>query len=44
VIDGQVRHLKSLRGPNGEQLIAVARNNDKLEILRVNPPRKKVAR
>jgi hypothetical protein len=36
VIDGQVRDLKALRGPNGERLIAVARNNDKLEILRVN--------
>jgi enediyne biosynthesis protein E4 len=40
VIDGQVRDLKALRGPNGERLIAVARNNDKLEILRVNPPTK----
>jgi hypothetical protein len=39
-IEGQVRHLKALRGPNGERLIAVARNNDKLEILRVNPPRR----
>ena len=38
VIDGEVRDLKALRGPNGERLIAVARNNDKLEILRVNPP------
>ena len=36
VIDGQVRDLKSLLGPNGERLIAVARNNDKLEILRIN--------
>ena len=40
VIEGQVRHLKTLKGPNGERLIAVARNNDKLEILRVNPPRR----
>jgi hypothetical protein len=39
VIEGQVRHMKSLRGPRGERLIAVARNNDKLEILRVNPRR-----
>ena len=38
VIDGEVRDIKALRGPNGERLIAVARNNDKLEILRVNPP------
>ena len=35
VLDGQVRDLKALRGPNGERLIAVARNNDKLQILRV---------
>jgi len=40
VIDGQVRDMKALRGPKGERLIAVARNNDKLEILRVNPPRR----
>ena len=39
-IEGQVRHLKMLNGANGERLIAVARNNDKLEILRVNPPRR----
>jgi hypothetical protein len=39
VIEGQVRHMKSLRGPHGERLIAVARNNDKLEILRVTPRR-----
>ena len=35
VIDGQVRHMAMLRGANGKQLIAVARNNDKLEILQV---------
>ncbi|HVT05493.1 MAG TPA: VCBS repeat-containing protein [Thermoanaerobaculia bacterium] len=35
VIEGQVRRIKSLRGANGQRLIAVARNNDKLEILRV---------
>jgi hypothetical protein len=40
VIDGQVRDMKALRGPKGTRLIAVARNNDKLEILRVNPPRR----
>jgi len=40
VIEGQVRDMKALRGPNGERLIAVALNNDKLEILRVNPPRR----
>ncbi|MDP9204082.1 MAG: VCBS repeat-containing protein [Gemmatimonadota bacterium] len=40
VIEGQVRDLKALRGPNGERLIVVARNNDKLEILRIHPPKK----
>ncbi|MDQ6871201.1 MAG: VCBS repeat-containing protein [Gemmatimonadota bacterium] len=34
-IDGQVRRIKSLRGPNGQRLVVVARNNDKLEILRI---------
>ena len=36
VIQGQVRHLALLRGPHGAKLIAVARNNDRLEILQVN--------
>ena len=40
VIDGEVRDLRMLRGPNGERLIAVARNNDKLEILRINKPKR----
>jgi hypothetical protein len=35
-IDGQVRHLRSIRGANGERLIAVARNNDGVQILRVD--------
>jgi hypothetical protein len=34
VIDGQVRDMKSLRGANGQRLIVVARNNDKVMILR----------
>jgi hypothetical protein len=34
-IEGEVRRIRSLRGANGERLIVVARNNDKLEILRV---------
>ena len=38
VIDGEVRHMATLRGARGERLIVVARNNDKLEILRVQPP------
>ena len=41
VIEGQVRDMKSLRGPNGERLIVVARNNDTVEILRVNTARSK---
>ena len=35
MIDGQVRHMALLRGPGGAKLIAIARNNDKLEILEV---------
>jgi hypothetical protein len=35
VIDGQVRHLAILRGAGGKRLLAVARNNDKLEIWQV---------
>jgi enediyne biosynthesis protein E4 len=35
MIEGQVRHMALLRGPNGTKLIAIARNNDKLEILEV---------
>jgi hypothetical protein len=38
VIDGQVRDLKSLRGAKGERLIVVARNNDKVMILRQEQP------
>jgi hypothetical protein len=34
-IEGQVRRIRPLRSANGERLIVVARNNDKLEILRV---------
>jgi hypothetical protein len=34
-VDGQVRRIKSLRGAKGQRLIVIARNNDKLEILRV---------
>ncbi len=34
VIDGEVRDIKSLRGANGERLIVVARNNDKVIVLR----------
>ena len=35
VIDGQVRHMALLGGPGGMKRIAVARNNDTLEILQV---------
>ena len=34
-IDGQVRHMKMLHGPNGERLVVVARNNNTLQVLRV---------
>ncbi|HEX9607036.1 MAG TPA: VCBS repeat-containing protein [Gemmatimonadaceae bacterium] len=34
VIDGQVRDIKSLRSANGQRLIVVARNNDRVVILR----------
>jgi hypothetical protein len=37
VIGGEVRHMAALRGATGERLIVVARNNDKLELLRVQP-------
>jgi enediyne biosynthesis protein E4 len=36
-IQGQVRHMALLRGPHGAKLIAVARNNDRLELLQVRP-------
>jgi enediyne biosynthesis protein E4 len=39
LIDGQVRRLKKLRGADGAALVAVARNGDRLEILRVSGPR-----
>jgi hypothetical protein len=35
VLDGQVRHMAMLRGSGGARLIAVARNDDRLEILQV---------
>jgi hypothetical protein len=38
-IEGEVRRIKSIRGAKGARLIAVARNNEKLEILRVRPAR-----
>jgi len=36
VIDGQVRDMKLVRGANGVPLIAVARNNDQLRMIRAN--------
>lgn len=38
-IDGEVRHMKPLRGANGARLIAVARNNGTLEVLRLTVPK-----
>ena len=34
VIDGQVRHMAWLRRADGSRSIVVARNNDKLQVLR----------
>jgi len=34
VIDGQARHMAWLRRPDGSHVIVVARNNDKLQVLR----------
>ena len=39
VLDGQVRHLRTLRQVGGTRLIAVARNDDKLQVLRIAPSR-----
>ena len=38
VLEGQVRHMKVLRQAGGGRLILVARNDDKLQVLRVTPP------
>jgi hypothetical protein len=43
LIDGEVRHMAALRGATGDRLIVVARNNDRLEILRVQPPTGRMA-
>ena len=34
LIEGQVRHIGLMRQPDGRRLIVVARNNDKLQVLR----------
>lgn len=34
IIEGQVRHMALLKGANGERFIVVARNGDRLQILR----------
>jgi hypothetical protein len=39
VLDGQVRHIKALRQAGGARLIVVARNNGKLQVLRIAGPR-----
>ncbi len=38
VLEGQVRHIKAARQAAGGLLIVVARNNDKLQVLRIFPP------
>jgi hypothetical protein len=34
MIEGEVRHMRALRGANGDRLIVVARNDTTLEVLR----------
>ena len=34
VIEGQVRHMALVRGPHGERFVVVARNGDRLQIVR----------
>lgn len=38
IVDGQIRDIKKLRGPNGQQFIVVARNNDRPLLFRVSSP------
>ena len=35
VLNGEVRHIKALRGANGDRLIIVARNNATVQVMRV---------
>ncbi len=44
VIDGQVRHMGWMRQADGRRLIVVARNNDKLQILRPPAPSRRSSR
>jgi hypothetical protein len=34
-LDGEVRHIRSLRGAHGRRLIVVGRNDDTLRVLRI---------
>ncbi|HEV8266522.1 MAG TPA: FG-GAP-like repeat-containing protein [Gemmatimonadales bacterium] len=38
LIEGQVRHMGLVRQANGERLIVVARNDDRVQVLRVDRP------
>ena len=38
-LDGQVRHMAWLRAANGERLLVIARNNEALQVLRLNAPK-----
>ena len=38
-VQGQVRHMTWLRGAKGDRLLLVARNNDALQVLRLNTAR-----
>ena len=37
LLEGQVRHIAMLRAPHGDGLLVVARNNDRLQFVRVRP-------
>jgi hypothetical protein len=37
VLTGQVRHIKALRQAGGARLLVIARNDDSLQVLRVQP-------
>jgi hypothetical protein len=43
MIEGQVRRMRTLRGADGSQLVAVARNNDRLGLYRVRTSRAPIA-
>ena len=38
LIEGEVRHMRALRGANGDRLVVVARNDTTLQVLRARTP------